>query len=288
MDADQTVNRFILTIPIVHIVEENTPVTLPDVYIPKEQPTVLIVEDNEDMLDFIRRQFGEQYSVLTATNGKEALQTLKGNPLSLPDCVISDVMMPEMDGFELCRQLKADDRTSHIPVILLTARADMDSRIIGLEKGADAYVSKPFSAGELLSQVDNLLKNRERLRRKFSSSITDYSALAHSSPDAQLLRTIDTYIHAHLRDESLSVEALAAEACVSTSTLFKKMKSMLGMGPNDYILLVRLKQSSELLRSTSLPISEVAEQSGFRSPSYFSSCFKAQFGVTPKEYRSRQ
>lgn len=288
MDADQTVNRFILTIPIVHIVEENTPVTLPDVYIPKEQPTVLIVEDNEDMLDFIRRQFGEQYSVLTATNGKEALQTLKDNPLSLPDCVISDVMMPEMDGFELCRQLKADDRTSHIPVILLTARADMDSRIIGLEKGADAYVSKPFSAGELLSQVDNLLKNRERLRRKFSSSITDYSALAHSSPDAQLLRTIDTYIHAHLRDESLSVEALAAEACVSTSTLFKKTKSMLGMGPNDYILLVRLKQSSELLRSTSLPISEVAEQTGFRSPSYFSSCFKAQFGVTPKEYRSRQ
>ena len=287
MDSDEAINRFILTIPIVHVANENPMVSMPEVYIPKEQPTVLIVEDNEDMLDFVRRQFGEHFSVLTASNGKEALQVMKDNPLSFPDCVVSDVMMPVMDGFELCRILKADERTSHIPVILLTARVDVDSRLLGLEAGADAYVSKPFFAGELLSQVNNMLKNRDRLRKKFSSSIADYGTLAHSSPDAQLLRTIDTYIHAHLRDETLSVESLAAEACVSTSTLFKKMKHLLGMGPNDYILSVRLKQSSEMLRSTSLPISEVAEQTGFRSPSYFSSCFKAKFGVTPKEYRSR-
>lgn len=289
MDKDVSVNRFILTIPIVHIIEEVMgPKTLPDIHIPQKKPTVLIVEDSKEMLDFIRRQLEIVYSVLTATNGEEALSVISNNPISMPDCIISDVMMPVMDGYQLCRQLKSNQETSHIPLVLLTALADTDSRMVGLTSGADAYLSKPFSPGELLSLVGSLLHNREILKKKYSSlPATQYQDITADSQDAKLLRTIDNYVQVHLSDDSLNVETLAQEACMSTSSLFKKMKHLVGMGPSEYIMTARLKQAAALLRNTDLPIAEISARTGFRSPSYFASCFKANFGLTPKQFRSR-
>ncbi len=288
MDKDTSLNRFILSIPIVHIAEpahESDP--LPDIHIPQQKPTILIVEDSEEMLDFIRRQCEMVYSVLTAGNGEEALSVIKENPISMPDCIVSDVMMPVMDGYQLCHHLKSDENTSHIPFVLLTALADTDSRMVGLTTGADAYLSKPFSPGELLSLIGSLLKNREILKKKYASlPAPQYQSLSTDSQDAKLLRTIDAYVQAHLTDDKLSVDTLAAEACMSTSSLFKKMKHLVGMGPSEYIMTVRLKQAAALLRNTDLPIAEVSNRTGFRSPSYFASCFKGSFGITPKQYRS--
>ena len=290
MDKDMSVNRFILSIPIVHVAEE-VPESkiLPDIHIPQQKPTVLIVEDSKEMLEFISRQLGMVYSVLTATNGEEALSVIKNNPIDVPDCIISDIMMPVMDGYQLCRQLKSDDDTAHIPLILLTALADTDSKMVGLSSGADAYLSKPFSPGELLSLVGSLLHNREILKKKYSSlPVPQYQELSADSQDAKFLRTIDAYVQEHFADDTMSVDTLAAEACMSTSSLFKKMKHLLGMGPGEYIMTVRLKQAAALLRNTDLPIAEISARTGFRSPSYFASCFKGSFGITPKQFRSRK
>lgn len=288
MDKDTSVNRFILSIPIEHIakqVSEFKP--LPDIYIPQQKPTVLIVEDSVEMLEFIRRQCEMVYSVLTATNGEEALGVLDGNPLSAPDCIVSDIMMPVMDGYELCRRLKSDEKTSHIPLVLLTALADNDSRMIGLSNGADAYLSKPFSPGELLSLIGSLLKNREILKKKYASlPAPQYQELSVDSQDAKFLRTIDSFVQSHLADGTLGVEAMAAEACMSTSSLFKKLKHLVGMGPGEYIMTTRLKQAAALLRNTDLPIAEISARTGFSTSSYFTSCFKGSFGITPKQYRS--
>ena len=239
------------------------------------------------MRSFIARKFAPRFNVVTAPDGQRAWDMLRDSVFNVPEAVISDVMMPVMDGFELCRQIKDEVETSHIPVVLLTARADLDSRLQGLEYGADAYLAKPFTAVELLGVVHNLLKNRERLKAKFTSSpVADYTEVVHSSPDARLLQTIDRYITDHLSDEDLSVEELASAACMSVSSLFKKIKHLLGMGPGEYILLVRLKKASQLLQDDAIPISEVSARVGFRSHSYFSNCFKRQFGVTPKAWRN--
>ncbi len=291
MDKDTSVNRFILSLPIVHVTEEipQQAKVLPDIHIPQQRPTVLVVEDSQEMLEFISRQLGMVYSVLTATNGEEALEVIKNNPVIEPDCVISDIMMPVMDGYQLCRQLKSHDDTAHIPLVLLTALADTDSKMIGLTSGADAYLSKPFSPGELLSLVGSLLQNREILKKKYASlPVPHYQELAADSQDAKFLRTIDSYVQEHIADDTLSVDTLAAEACMSTSSLFKKMKHLLGMAPSEYIMTVRLKQAAALLRNTDIPIAEISGRTGFRSPSYFASCFKGSFGITPKQFRSRR
>lgn len=289
MDKDLSVNRFILSIPISHVAEElPESKALPDIHVPQEKPTVLIVEDSQEMLEFISRQLNGIYSVLTATNGEEALTVIKSNSMSVPDCIISDVMMPVMDGYQLCRQLKSDDDTAHIPFVLLTALADTDSRMVGLTSGTDAYLSKPFSPGELISLVGSLLQNREILKKKYASlPISQYQELSADSQDAKLLRTIDAFVQSHLADDSLSVDTLAAEACMSTSSLFKKMKHIVGMGPGEYIMTARLKQAAALLRNTDLPVADISGRTGFRSPSYFASSFKANFGITPKQYRGK-
>lgn len=289
MDDDLKTNRFIAEFPIRHIVRENEEASpLPDIRVSSKPYSLLIVEDNEEMCSFISRQFEPQFTVVTASDGEEALEKLGKSNLITPDCIISDIMMPKMDGLELCRRIKENPQTNHIPVILLTGRAEDSSRLLGLEYGADAYLVKPFSTGELITQTRNLLKNRERLKEKYSSgSLTDFSKLPADSADSVFLRELQDYVEEHLSDEKLSVDVLAGVACMSESNLFKKMKKLLGFGPNEYILLVRLQTSQNLLRNTSLPISEIASRCGFSSPSYFASCFKSRFGLTAKEYRSK-
>lgn len=290
MDEDLQTNRFIASFPLKHLVEEDETLNeTPEINIPRHPYTLLLVEDDKEMLDFLTHLFEPKFSILTATDGKDALNILRRNLLMIPDCIISDILMPNMDGLELCRLLKGNPETSHIPVILLTGQTENSSRLLGWEYGADAYLVKPFSSEELISVTGKLLKSREILRRKYSDEklSEQLPALSSTATENQWLRDLNKYVEEHFNDDTLTVESLASVACMSSSNLFKKMKKTLGIGPNEYILLIRLQNSKRMLKNTNFPIAEIASRCGFSSPSYFASCFKSRYGVTAKEFRSK-
>lgn len=246
------------------------------------KPTVLIVEDNVDMQSFIVRQLGELYIVLTANNGQEALECLDGNWVSL---VISDVMMPVMDGFELCKTMKSQLNYSHIPVILLTAKTDLRSRIEGVELGADVYIDKPFSVEYLRACVANLLQNRENLRRAFARSpFVAANTMALTKADDEFIKMLDEVIQANLKNAEFSMDDMADQMNMSRSNFYRKIKGVLDLTPNEYLRLERLKKAAQLLREGEKRINEICYRVGFNSPSYFSKCFYKQFGVTPKDF----
>lgn len=292
MDTDMEVNRFILTIPISHMSRKSSDVTsIPQFRLSNEKATILIVEDNEDMRGFLSRQFENVYNVIEASDGEKAMNLLNLWTGSLPDAVISDVMMPGIDGYELCRRIKIDDKFCVIPVLLLTARNDLNSRVQGWEYGADAYISKPFSVSELLAQVKNIIENRRILHAKYlmgNESDTLQLSDVPSSPNTLFLKVLDDYVAKNIEKEDISVGDLASVSCMSESSLFKKMKGLLGIGPGEYILLARLKRASVLLRDPSVSISEISTRVGFRSHSTFSTAFRKQFGMSPKEYREKK
>ena len=300
MDEDLEVNRFVLDIPIVHQSvqdaekqDENSgkDTSLPDniEVMPAmeqeekdEQPYILIVEDNKDMQAFIARQLSPLYQVLTADNGREALGILEQYDV---DLVVSDIMMPEMDGLELCSKLKSDLNYNHIPVILLTAKTALESKIEGLEQGADAYIEKPFSVEYLRVNIANLLSNRERLRRRFiESPFVKADTVAQSKADKVFMQKLNEYVNSHLEKSDLTIEELADAMNMGRSNFYRKLKGMLGISPNEYLRLERLKRAAQLLKEGECGIVEIAYMVGFSSPSYFSSCFRKQFGVLPKDF----
>ena len=290
MDEDVSVNRFILSIPISHLKPGTSAVPdLSEIGANSDRPTILLVEDNDDMRGFISRQFETVYNVVEAPDGEAAMKLLSLWDGNLPDAVVSDVMMPGMDGYELCRQIKSDDRLCIMPVLLLTARTDLNSRVQGLEYGADAYMSKPFSVRELLALVGNMIENRRLLRMKYLSVSGDQDDALPSalSSDVEFIKAIDAYISQNIDMVDISVTNLASVLCMSESSLFKKLKSLLGVGPGEYILLARLKKASALLKDYSLSIADIAARVGFRSHATFSTAFRKQFGVSPKEYRMK-
>ncbi len=245
------------------------------------KPIVLVVEDNPDLRAYIREFLTADYAVNEAGNGKEGLERATE---VIPDIVISDVMMPEMDGFELCRALKQDVRTSHVPVILLTARAGTDSKIEGLEIGADDYVTKPFDSKELLARVKNLIEQRKQLRQKFSAGVVlKPGEVAVTSLDDSLLKKVMDVVEKNLGDENFSVEELAREACLSQRHLARKLQALTNLKPSEFIQYVRLQRSRELLEKNAGSIADIAYKVGFGSPSYFSSCFRERFGYPPSE-----
>ena len=292
MDADMEVNRFILTIPIGHMFRKITDVTsLPEFSLSADRATILVVEDNEDMRGFLSRQFESVYNVIEASDGEKAMNLLSLWTGNLPDAVVSDVMMPGIDGYELCRRIKSDDRFCVIPVMLLTARNDLNSRVQGWEYGADAYISKPFSVSELLAQVRNVIENRRILHAKYlmeNEGGAGQMSGIHTSPNAIFLKALDDYVSQNIEKEDISVGDLASVSCMSESSLFKKMKGLLGIGPGEYILLARLKRASVLLRDPSVSIADISVRVGFRSHSTFSTAFRKQFGMSPKEYREKK
>lgn len=247
------------------------------------KPIVLIVEDNADLRTYICEYMDEDYTVNEAPNGKIGYEIATE---IVPDIVISDVMMPEMDGMELCTALKQDVRTSHIPVILLTARASSDSKIEGLEIGADDYVTKPFDSKELLARVKNLIEQRKQLRKKFSAGVVlKPGEVAVTSIDDALLKKVMSAIEKNIGDENFSVEDLARVACLSQRHLGRKVHALTNLKPSELIQYVRLQRARDLLEKNAGSIAEIAYQVGFGSPSYFSSCFNERFGYPPSEVR---
>ena len=243
---------------------------------------ILIVEDQDDMRHFIARELAEMYQVVEAENGKVALDLVRKNTV---DLIISDVMMPIMDGFELCNEVKNDVNVSHIPFILLTAQHNLQSRLKGLNTGADAYMEKPFSIELLTAQVSNLLKSRELLNKTYlEKPFAPVASLAVSQVDDIFLHKLNDYLEENLSNEALSVEMLADTMGMSTSSLYRKVKGLSGLSPNDFIRIARLKKAILLMQNGENRISEIAFQVGFSSPAYFSTCFQKQYGKTPSEY----
>ncbi|WP_321436198.1 two-component regulator propeller domain-containing protein [uncultured Bacteroides sp.] len=243
---------------------------------------VLVVEDNPDMLSFVVKQISSTYTVLTATNGKEALEILDNNYVNL---VVSDVMMPVMGGFELCRIIKSDLNYSHIPVVLLTAKTNMQSKIEGLELGADAYIDKPFSVEYLLANIANLIQNREKLRQAFAKSpFLDANTMALTKADEEFLEKLNDIIQTNLHNPDFSIDDMADTFNMSRSSFYRKIKGVLDLTPNEYLRLERLKKAAQLLKEGENRVNEICYIVGFNSPSYFSKCFQKQFGVLPKDF----
>jgi signal transduction histidine kinase/ligand-binding sensor domain-containing protein/DNA-binding response OmpR family regulator len=250
---------------------------------PDGKPIVLVVEDNADLRNYIREFLGRDFAVHEAEDGKE------GYDLAIemvPDIVLSDLMMPKMDGMELCRALKQDVRTSHVPVILLTARAGTESKIVGLETGADDYVTKPFDSKELIARVRNLIEQRRTLRAKFSAGVLlKPGEVAVTSLDDALLKKIMDVVEKNLGDEDFGVDELASEACLSRRHLGRKLHALTNLTPAEFVQYMRLQRARELLEKNAGSVTDIAFQVGFRNPTYFSVCFHARFGVTPSEVR---
>lgn len=244
--------------------------------------TVLVVEDNPDMLAFITRQLSEHYMVLTAGNGEEALKVLDANYVNL---VVSDVLMPVMDGFELCRTIKSKLDYSHIPVILLTAKTNIQSKIEGLELGADAYIEKPFSVEYLHACIANLIANREKLRQAFAKSpFVAANTMALTKADEDFIKHLNEIILTNLHNPDFTMDDMADALNMSRSNFYRKIKGVLDLSPNEYLRLERLKQAAQLLKEGDNRVNEICYRVGFNSPSYFSKCFLKQFGVLPKDF----
>ena len=243
---------------------------------------LLLVDDNEEILEFLEHELNEKYSILKALNGQEALELLKENAVQL---VISDVMMPVIDGFELCRIIKTSFEYSHTPVILLTARNTLQSKIEGLELGADAYIEKPFSPEYLQVQIANLLINRNKIKEYFASSpLVHIKSMAYSKADELFLEKINETILENLGDTELDVEKLARFMNMSKPTLYRKIKSLSDLSPNEIINITRLKKAAELLVEGNYKVYEVANMVGYASQTNFGRNFLKQFGMTPTDY----
>jgi DNA-binding response OmpR family regulator/anti-sigma regulatory factor (Ser/Thr protein kinase) len=246
-----------------------------------EVPTVLIVEDNADLRNYIAEQLGDNYHIITAENGRVGLDLAIEHT---PDLIVSDVMMPEMDGFELCETLKSDERTSHIPVILLTAKAGQDHKLAGLETGADEYLTKPFDGRELQLRVQNLIRQRAQLRERYGRTmLLQPSEVAVTSADEQFIQKVQTAIESNLDNEQFSVEDLADAVAFSRSQLHRKLKALTDQSPTVIIRNFRLQRAKSLLEQGAGTVSEIALEVGFGNLSYFSKTFKAAFGVLPSE-----
>jgi two-component system cell cycle response regulator len=245
-------------------------------------PLILIVDDNEEILEFLERILNNKYTILKAEDGKQALKILETEAVQL---VISDVMMPEMDGFELCKNIKSHFEHSHIPVILLTAKNTIQSKIEGLELGADAYIDKPFSKEHLLAQIASLLANRNMIREFFASSpLVHIKSIAHSKSDERFLETLNDTICANMEDADLAVEKLAKIMNMTRITLYRKIKAISVLTPVEVINITRLKKAAELLAAGDHKIYEIADLVGFSSQSNFARNFQKQFNITPTEY----
>ncbi|WP_029905041.1 hybrid sensor histidine kinase/response regulator transcription factor [Prevotella sp. 10(H)] len=243
---------------------------------------ILSVEDNEEFQQFMAKQLNEEYQVLMVQNGQQALDTLSTHHV---DIILCDIMMPVMDGLTFCKEIKMNLRYSHIPIILLTAKTSLKSKIDGLNIGADEYIEKPYSIDYLKARIENLLENRKKIKESYKNSPElNYDTIAHSKADEDFLNNLIAIIHSHLDETELDVDKLAAAMNMSRATLYRKVKNISELTPNDFIRLIRLKKAAELLVQKEYRVNEIAYIVGFRSSSYFSKCFQKQFGVLPKDF----
>lgn len=246
------------------------------------RPTMLIVDDDEDMRNFVQAHFAKTYRVLTAEDGKQALRILNKCDVTL---IVSDWMMPEMDGPEFCRCVRTNPKTSHLPFIMLTAKTDDASKAESMNCGADIFIEKPFSMKYLEASVNHLIEMRRLLKSKFSHTpLEPIQEIAPTKIDNDFLVQMEKVIEENLSNPEMNVAFLAAQLGMSRSSLFNKIRGLADVTPNEMIQVIRLKKAARLLREKHYRISEVSYMVGFSSPSYFTKCFQKQFGMKPAEF----
>ena len=252
----------------------------------QDKPLVLIVEDSVDVAQYIMTCLKDDYRLQHANNGQKGIEYAIEE---VPDIILSDVMMPIKDGFELCQTLKTDQRTSHIPIILLTARADEESRLKGLETGADAYLSKPFNEKELGVRMKKLHELRSKLLSRYASGDKDLPEPSSDNKfflEDKFVKEVVDYIDDNIEDDTLGITELCTALAMSRTQLHNKIKSLTGRSTSHFIRGIRLKRAKSLLVDSSLNISEVAYAVGFSNPQYFSRSFSKEFGGPPSEFRN--
>ena len=250
----------------------------------KNKPILLLVEDDEDIRLYVKAFLQNNYKIIEAGNGKQGIEKAFE---TIPDLIISDVMMPIEDGIGLCNTLKQDERTSHIPIILLTAKSENEHEIEGLQVGADAYVTKPFNKGKLVVQIENLLKIRAQLQKRYSKDIK-LKDLAVTSVEQQFLEKLYVVLNEFICESDFTAAQLSKKLLMSRMQLHRKLKALTGLSTTEFMTKERLKLAEPLLRVSDVNISEIAYEVGFNSPSYFSTCFKKHYNTTPEAYRSAQ
>lgn len=260
---------------------------------PAEAPLVLVIEDNPDLQQQVADSLSGLYRVMTASDGLQGMEMALAN---VPDLIVSDVMMPGLDGYDLTQQLKTDDRTSHIPLILLTARSAADSRLKGLQAGADDYLSKPFSLAELSLRIGNNLQTRQKSQERFAQLVrgtgTQSGDLAAGEPvgpsdhEGRFLDRLRQAVLTHISQETLDVDWLADQARMSRTQLHRKLTALTGLSPNRFMQRIRLERAAELLNEGEWNVAQVANQVGYSSPSYFARLFQEQFGYAPARFKS--
>ena len=245
-------------------------------------PCILVVEDNADMRRYIKNCLAQYFNIVEAVDGQSGFRTACAQA---PDLLVSDVMMPKMDGFELCEKLKTDARTSHIPVVMLTARAEMEDRLEGLETGADDYLTKPFNAQELLVRAKNLIEQRRRLQARFRNAlIINPSEVTATSMDAAFLQKVMQVVENNLGDSQFETDHLARQAGYSRRQLNRKLRALTGYSVREFIRIIRLKRASQLLQQHAGTVTEIAFEVGFNSLAHFAKIYRRQFGIEPSKY----
>jgi len=252
----------------------------------RKKPIVLIVDDNDDIRFYLKDNLRRNYTVYEAMNGAEGWEKTKQLQ---PDLIVSDVMMPVMDGMELCRTIKNDKQTSHIPVILLTARSAAEPKLEAFQVGANDYVTKPFSFEMLQSRIRNLLAQQEAMRKLFQKQVeVNPSEISITSVDEQFIRQAIETVEEHIGNPEFSVEDLSRALHMSRVALYKKLLALTGKSPLDFIKTIRLKRAAQLLEKSQFNISEIAYEVGFNNPKYFARTFKKEFGLLPSEYAAQK
>lgn len=251
-----------------------------------ENTHILLVEDNKELLLLMKNSLSGRYHIFTSGNGKKALSIIKEQDIQI---IVSDIMMPEMNGLELCKTVKENLETSHISVIILTAKNSMEDRINCYNAGADGYIAKPFNMKLLEARINNLVQKQKSKQKDFESDVDlNLSTLEYQSIDEQFLATAIEIIQNHIDKPDFDISILAQSLNVSKSSLYRKIKSMTGLFPLEFVRNIRLKQACRLLKDKSVSISEVAYASGFSDPKYFAQCFKAEFNLTPSEFQKQK
>lgn len=250
---------------------------------PLNERKILIIEDDNDIREFLKAEVGKYFEVVAESDGISGLERAR---VYDADLIICDVLMPGMNGFEVTRRLKEDFNTSHIPIILLTALDSSEKRLEGVENGADAYITKPFSPKYLITRVYKLIEQREKLREKFSNDPTMVRpALCSSNKDQKFADDLQSMVEKHMHNPEFSVDELMSKMGLGRTIFYRKVHGVTGYSPNKYIRVIRLKKAAELLQEGKYSVSEVCYKVGMNDPFYFSQCFKQQFGISPSVYQ---
>ena len=247
---------------------------------------IVVIEDDPDLRSYLERRLSEYYNVYTADDGREGIAKVEK---IYPQMVITDLMMPEADGFDVCRSLRSNIKTSHIPVIMLSGQGkDADNKIKALECGASVFIDKPFDMDYLLGQVANLIKTQNELKQRYSRKyIAEPSKITISSVDEELLKKAMNYIERNIDNNDYDVESFVSDMAIGRTLLYQKLNDITGMSIKEFIMDIRLKRAAQLLRESDLTISEISIMTGFANPKYFSICFKRHFELTPSEFKKK-